>query len=194
MTTLMTLPKTQYSSLDDARLAQHARTDPQAFAELYRRHVRSIYRYHLANTGNVKDAEDLTSQTFMAALEGIRSFRGMAPYLTWLIGIASRKRALFFRRKKPEVPLDAALHFPTPGLPTDKAAARRLQMDQLFGALRTISQDRAEAIILCFFSELSTAEAGLVLGKSEAAIRNLLSRGLHDLRTRTSFALEVDDE
>jgi hypothetical protein len=68
------------SSLDDARLAAQARTDPQAFAELYRRHVRSIYRYHLAHTGNVKDAEDLPSQTFMAALEGIRSFRGRSVY------------------------------------------------------------------------------------------------------------------
>ena len=194
MTTLMTLPKTRYSSMDDAHLVQHARTDSQAFAELYRRHVSSIYRYHLAHTGEIKDAEDLTSQTFMAALEGIRSFRGKAPYITWLIGIASRKRALFFRGKKPQVPLDAAVHLPYPGLPTDKAAARRIQVEQLVGALRTISQDRAEAIILCFFSGLSTTEAALVLGKSEASIRMLLSRGLHDLRTRTSFALEMENE
>jgi RNA polymerase sigma-70 factor, ECF subfamily len=185
-----------YPSMDDASLAREARTDPQAFAELYRRHVRSIYRYHLAHTGDVKDAEDLTSQTFMAALEGIRSFRGTGPYITWLIGIASRKRALFFRGRgnKPEIPLDAAFHVPASSLPTDKAAAQRLQIDRLIGALRTISQDRAEAIILCFFSELSAAEAGLVLGKSEAAIRMLISRGLHDLRTRTSFALEMDYE
>jgi RNA polymerase sigma-70 factor (ECF subfamily) len=180
--------------MDDTRLARQARTDPQAFAELYRRHVSSIYRYHLAHTGDVKDAEDLTSQTFMAALEGIRSFRGTGPYITWLIGIASRKRALFFRGKKPHVPLDAALHLPTPGLPTDKAAARRIQLERLVTALHAISQDRAEAIILCFFSELSTSEAGLVLGKSEASIRMLISRGLQDLRTRTSFALEVEDE
>ena len=69
----------------------------------------------MAHTGNVKDAEDLTSQTFMAALEGIRSYRGTGPYITWLIGIASRKRALFFRGKKPEVPLEAALHIPASG-------------------------------------------------------------------------------
>lgn len=188
--------KTQYPSMDDAYLAQQARADPEAFAELYRRHVRSIYRYHLAHTGNVRDAEDLTSQTFMAALEGIRSYRGAAPYITWLIGIASRKRARFFRRSgnRPEVPLDAALHIPTPSLPTDKAAARRLQMDQVLAALKSISRDRAEALILCFFSGLSTAEAGCVLGKSEAAVRMLISRGLQDLRTRTSFALEVDYE
>jgi hypothetical protein len=92
----MTLRQTQYPSMDDARLAHQARADPEAFAELYRRHVRSIYRYHLAHTGNVRDAEDLTSQTFMAALEGIRSYRGTGPYITWLIGIAARKRTLFF--------------------------------------------------------------------------------------------------
>jgi RNA polymerase sigma-70 factor (ECF subfamily) len=184
----------QYPSMDDARLAQQARADREAFAELYRRHVRSIYRYHLAHTGNVRDAEDLTSQTFMAALEGIRTYRGTGPYITWLIGIASRKRALFFRGNRPEIPLDAALQLPTPSMPTDKAAARRLQMEQILDALRTISQDRAEALILCFLSGLSTAEAGLVLGKSDAAVRMLISRGLQDLRTRTSLALEVDYE
>jgi RNA polymerase sigma-70 factor (ECF subfamily) len=186
--------QTQYPSMDDARLAHQARADPEAFAELYRRHVRSIYRYHLAHTGDVKDAEDLTSQTFMAALEGIHSFRGTGSYIAWLMGIASRKRALFFRGIKPEVPLDAALQIPTPGLPTDKSAYQRLQMDQILGALRNISRDRAEALILCFFSGLNFVEAGLVLGKSEAAVKMLISRGLHDLRTRTSFALEVDYE
>jgi RNA polymerase sigma-70 factor (ECF subfamily) len=171
-----------------------ARTDPEAFAELYHRHVRSIYRYHLAHTGNVRDAEDLTSQTFMAALEGIRSFRGTGPYITWLIGIASRKRALFFRGRKVQVPLEAALHLPAFGPPTDKAAARRIEMDKVLDALRTLSRDRAEALILCFFSGLSPAEAGPVLGKSEAAVKMLVSRGLQDLRSRTSLPLEVDYE
>jgi RNA polymerase sigma-70 factor (ECF subfamily) len=193
MTTFMNI-QTQYPSMDDARLAHQARADPEAFAELYRRHITSVYRYHMAHTGNVKDAEDLTSQTFMAALEGIHSFRGTGSYIAWLMGIASRKRALFFRGIKPEVPLDAALQILTSGLPTDKSAYQRLQMDQILGALRNISRDRAEALILCFFSGLNFVEAGLVLGKSEAAVKMLISRGLHDLRTRTSFALEVDYE
>lgn len=193
MTTLMNI-KAPYPSLDDTHLAHQARADPEAFAELYHRHVRSIYRYHLAHTGDIKDAEDLTSQTFVAAMEGIDSYRGTGPYITWLMGIASRKRARFFRRSRnrSELPLDAALQIPTPSLPTDKAAARRLQMDQVIGALQHISQDRAEALILCFFSELSFAEAGGVLGKSEAAVKMLISRGLQDLRTRTSLALEME--
>lgn len=193
MTTLMN-NKTQYPSMDDAHLAQQARTEPEAFAELYHRHLTSVFRYHLAHTGNTKDAEDLTSQTFMAALEGIDSYRGTGPYIAWLMGIASRKRLRYFRENRLEVPLDAALQIPTPSLPTDKAAFQRLQLDQILGALKHLSQDRAEALILCFFSELSFTEAGLVLGKSEAAVKMLISRGLQDLRTRTSLVLEVDYE
>ena len=193
MTTHMTIP-IPFSSMDDNRLAQRARAEPEAFAELYRRHVLSVYRYHRAHTDNDKDAEDLTSQTFMAALEGIRSYRGTGPYVAWLMGIATRLRGRFFRGRKPEVALDGALHIPSLGLPTDKAAARRIQMEHILGAIKTLSTDRAEALILCFVSELSAVEAGLVLGKSEAAVRMLISRGLQDLRSRTSLALEMDYE
>jgi RNA polymerase sigma-70 factor (ECF subfamily) len=193
MSTLMSL-KTQIALADDLRLARQARADAEAFAELYRRHVTRIYRYHMAHTANVKDAEDLTSQTFMAALEGIRSYRGSGSFAAWIMGIAARKRALFFRGSRPEVPLDAALHVPTPGLPTDKAATQRLQMERVHHALKQISPERSEALILCYFGGLNAAEAGCVLGKSEAAVKMLLSRGLRDLRERTSLLLEVDYE
>ncbi len=176
----------------DDQLARQARASAQAFAELYRRHVTRIYRYHLAHTGNVKDAEDLTSQTFLAALEGIRSFRGEGAFAAWLMGIASKKRALFFRGTRPEVPIEAALHLPTPGLPTDQAASLRLQMESVSRALRQISRDRAEVIALCLFSDLTCAEAAKALRKSEAAVKMSLSRGLRDLRERTSLALEVE--
>ncbi len=183
-----------YPSLDDAALARQARTDAEAFAELYHRHAASVYRYHLAHTGHVKDAEDLTSQTFMAALESIASYRGTGPYIAWLMGIAVRKRKRFFRGSRPEVPLDAALHIPTPNLPTEKEANLRLKREHLLTVIRTLSTDRADALILCFFSGLSPGEVGLALGKSESAVRMLISRGLQDLRTRTSLAMEMNDE
>jgi RNA polymerase sigma-70 factor (ECF subfamily) len=133
--------------MDDTLLARTARADAEAFAELYRRHVTRVYRYHAAHTGNIKDAEDLTSQTFMAALEGIASFRGEAPFAAWLMGIASRKRALFFRTRKPEVPLEAALHLPGSGPSTDQLAGRRLQIDSVTRALRGLSPDRAVELV-----------------------------------------------
>ncbi|HMB23888.1 MAG: RNA polymerase sigma factor [Chloroflexota bacterium] len=191
MTALMAT-EMKYQEQDEIDLAHHALTDVDAFAELYHRHITRVYRYHVAHTGNIKDAEDLTSQTFMAALEGIRSFRGTGSFAAWIMGIASKKRLMFFRGSKSELPLDAALHYPSPDLPTDKAAQRRLQIESVSRALRGISPDRSEAIILTFFGGLSNAEAGRVLNKSEAAVKMLVSRGLQDLRERTSLALEVE--
>ena len=183
-----------YSTMDDGSLARLACSEPEAFAELYRRHVTSVFRYHLAHTGDKKDAEDLTSQTFMTALEKIKSYRGAAPYITWILGIAFRLRARHFRRRKPEVPLDAALHTPTPNLPTDKSAFQRLERIQIINAIKQLSSDRAEALILCFFSGLSFREAGQVMRKSEAAVKMLVSRGLNDLRVRSSITLDVEYE
>ena len=179
---------------DEILLARQAVSDANAFTELYQRNVTRVYRYHMAHTGNVKDAEDLTSQTFIAALESIRSFRGSGSFGAWILGIASKKRLMFFRRSgsRHEVPLDAALHYPSPGLPTDKAAAQRLQLESVSRALQQIPQDRAEAIILSYFGGLSNVEASYIMNKSEAAVKMLISRGLQDLRERTSLALEVE--
>src|SRR5512143_1499708 len=180
--------------MDDSQLASRARTDADAFAELYRRHVTRVYRYHMVHTGSVKDAEDLTSQTFMAALEGIRSYRALGSFAAWIMGIAMRKRLMFFRdRSRLDLPLDAALAVPDPAVPTDDAALRRLRLDQVQGALRSLDPDRHEAIALCFFAGLDYREAARLLGRSEAAFKMLLSRGLNDLRTRTSPALEVQN-
>jgi len=191
MTTLMA---TQTQEQDETDLARQALRDVEAFAELYRRNLKRVYRYHMAHTGNTKDAEDLTSQTFIAALEGLRSFRGSGSFAAWIMGIASRKRLMFLRGRgsKPEVPLEAALNYPSPGVPTDKAAARQLQLESVSRALKQISPDRAEALILTYFSGLSHIETGRVLNKSEAAVKMLVSRGLQDLRERTSLALEVE--
>jgi RNA polymerase sigma-70 factor, ECF subfamily len=191
MTTFMaTQPESP--PMDESQLARDAVSNADAFAELYRRHVTRVYRYHMAHTGNTKDAEDLTSQTFMAALEGIKSFRGSGSFAAWIMGIASKKRLMHFRGSRFEVPLDAALHYPNPGLPTDKAVLQRLQLESVSHALKQISPDRAEAIILSFFGGLSNLETSRVLKKSEAAVKMLISRGLQDLRERTSLALEVE--
>ena len=187
--------QSQRQADEEFSLARQALSDVSAFSELYRRNVTRVYRYHIAYCGNVKDAEDLTSQTFMAALEGIRSFRGTGSFAAWILGIASKKRLMYFRRNRsrPEVPLEAAVHYPSPGLTTDEAATQRLQLESVSRPLRQISAERAEAITLSYFAGLTNAEISRLLNKSEAAVKMLMSRGLQDLRERTSLILEVEE-
>jgi RNA polymerase sigma-70 factor (ECF subfamily) len=183
--------QTQCPPHDDLQLAKTAREDADAFAELYRRHLTRVYRYHMARVGNVKDAEDLTSQTFMAALEGIRSFRGSGSFAAWLMGIASKKRAFFFRSHIFDAGIEAAAQV-AGGVPTDKAAYQRIQTEMIARALRQISPERADAISLVYFGGLSNVEAAEALGKTESAVKMLVSRGLQDLRERTSLRMEAE--
>ena len=180
------------TQLEDEILAEQARTDASAFAELYRRYVAQVYRYHLLHTGNSGDAEDLTSQTFMAALDGIGRYRGTGSFPAWLMGIARRQVAQFFRRRKPEVGLEQAGGLAAPLPSVDTLVGRRISLQQAREALLKISPERAEALILTTFGGLSLADAALTLGKSEAAVKMLVSRGLQDLRSRSMLALEVE--
>ncbi len=191
MTTLM-VERTEKPAIDDLALARNAIADVDAFAALYRQYVTRVYRYHMAHTGNIKDAEDLTSQTFLSALEGLRSYRGDGSFAAWILGIAAKKRLMYFRGRKPEVPLDAALHIPSPGLPTDKEAYQRLRLEAVSQALRKIPVERAEAVVLSYFGGLSNQEIGAMLRKSEAAVKMLVSRGLQDLSERTSLKMEAE--
>ena len=190
MTTLMTM---ELKELDEEDLARRSVNDADAFAELYRLHVTRVYRYFMAHIGNVKDAEDLTSQTFMAAMEGIRSFRGEGSFAAWIMGIASKKRLMYFRGNRHEVALEAAENYPSPSLPTDKAAMQHMRLQSIAHALHQISNERAEAIGLVYFGGLTHAEAARVMKKNEAAVKMLVSRGLQDLRERTSLRMEVEE-
>src|SRR5512133_2279387 len=140
MATIMTTHP-QSPPADEVNLAHEACANAEAFGELYRRHVTRVYRYHMAHTGNIKDAEDLTSQTFMAALEGIHSFHGSGSFAAWLLGIAAREKAMFVRRMgiRTEVPIESAYQIPNPNSETDQLANQRLRLDAITHALKQIS-------------------------------------------------------
>jgi RNA polymerase sigma-70 factor (ECF subfamily) len=167
---------------DDERLALAARRDPAAFAELYHRHLPRIYRFHLARAGQVQDAQDLTAQTFMAALKNIHTYRGSGSFVAWLFGIARNQAAMSYRSRRNEASLEQAEHLPDRHPLPETLAERSLQMQQVSQTLQRLTPDQNAAITLMIFGELNAAEAGAVLGKSEAAMKMLLLRGLNTLR------------
>jgi RNA polymerase sigma-70 factor (ECF subfamily) len=155
--------------VSDETLALQSRRNPQLFAELYSRYMKRIYNYHLARTGNISDAEDLTSQTFLAALEHLENYDEQRVFSGWLFGIANHKLVDHYRRKKVNLPMVA----------------------QVAKALRNLAPDQAEAVTLRIFAELSAMEVGRVMGKSEAAVKMLVHRGLQRLKEKLAFQLEV---
>jgi len=184
----LTSPLIELFSTDDEGLARAASQEPSAFAELYHRHFNRVYRYHVARTGNIPEAQDLTTMTFLAAMEGIASFRGSGSFAAWLMGIAHHQMAQFFRSRKREQSLDLAEHLSDPAELPELTVGRRLQFSQVCLALHELKPERAEAITLCLFANLTAVEAGRVMGKSEGAVKMLLLRGLGELRAKLSPA------
>ena len=180
-------PATAHDSVDDDRLAQLALNDGAAFETLYRRHVAAVYRYCFARTSTVADAEDLTAQTFMAALENLNRYRGRSTFVGWLFGIARHKCADFHRRAyaRTDVTWDGvADHHPAMGDGPEEIAGRRDVMDCVERMLQHLSDDRQEAVQLRFWGGLSMEDAARAMGRSVAAVKMLISRAVADLRRR----------
>ncbi|MEM9922954.1 MAG: sigma factor [Cyanobacteria bacterium P01_D01_bin.50] len=66
---------------------------------MYRRHVTNVYRYLFSRVENVDDAQDLTTQTFLAAKESIANYQRRGSLAAWLMGIARHKATDSFRRR-----------------------------------------------------------------------------------------------
>ena len=88
------------AAADEPELIERARTDPEAFATLYRRHVDRIHRFALRRTGDPDLADDITAATFEKALAGLDRFRpGPAGIAPWLHRIAGNELADRYRRR-----------------------------------------------------------------------------------------------
>lgn len=169
---------------DDETLARLAVQQRNAFTILYQRYAQRIYACHLAQTGDQHTAEDLTSQTFLVALEGIHGYRGSGSFAAWLFGIARNLRRNHYRRQPTTTDLQAAEALPDPRPEPDEIASLRQEIARLMDSLRTLSPDRAEAIALRLIAGLDTATTARVMGKSPAAVKMLLLRGLADLNRK----------
>ena len=77
-------------ALNERQLVDVAKTgDEKALSELYSSYFPRVYRYILARTGNVNDAEDLTEEVFLRMLNAIERFQWReAPFSAWLFRIA----------------------------------------------------------------------------------------------------------
>lgn len=171
-----------FSAFDDATLIKHSRLDPDAFGVLYRRYLPSIYRYLFRRLGNVRDAEDMTGQVFIEALEGIvnKRYQENGYFIAWLFSIARRRIADFYR-KRPEEELDDPTA-PEPGLLT--AIEKNEDLQRLTQLLEQLDEERQELLRMRFSADLSFAQIGQIEGRSEAAVKMMIYRTIEHLRDK----------
>ncbi|MGC9523500.1 MAG: sigma-70 family RNA polymerase sigma factor [Anaerolineae bacterium] len=165
---------------DEARLIEAAKAgDREAFAELYERFQPKIYRYIRLRVDNIATAEDLTSEVFVRVVDSIDHFRYQGrPILAWLYTIARNLLTDHYRRagRTEQVPLNDFLPAETRD-PSQRAHYALLE-EELVGALRELTEDQRNVIVLKFYEEFDNATTAEMLNKSIGAVKSLQHRAL----------------
>ena len=170
---------------NDGRLITEARSDPAAFARLYRRHYEAVFRYCVHRLFERHLAEDVTSAVFLKVVEKFHSFKGTElQFRNWLYKIATnavndhlRKSA---RRNTLIKDIGCCVKNPdSTNFPDENLALLKQAMFELKPKYQTI-------ITLRFFENLKLIEIAEMLGSSPGTVRSQLARALAKLRKKLS--------
>jgi RNA polymerase sigma-70 factor, ECF subfamily len=177
--------KPNYSDMDEPELVERAKTDKDAFGEIYERYVKKIYNYIYYRTSNQHDAEDLTARVFYRAMSHIPRYEDKGvPFQAWLYRIAHNLVANFHRdrSRKKIIPLDEFVASTMRSDAPDRRAEDNEEREQLMAAIGRLPEERQQLLVLKFVEHLSNAEIGTIMGRTEGAIKSLYHRTLLALR------------
>lgn len=170
---------------EDDTLTRASTGDRDAFGRLYEQYVDRIFNYVYYRTGNTHDAEDLTARVFQRAMNHIKNYtdRGV-PFSAWLYRIAHNLVANWHRdrSRRQEIPLDELPVLPTKGDHPERNLVRSQEQGALLRLIRRLPPERQTLLILKFVENMSNAEIGEVMGRSEGAVKSLYHRTLLSLR------------
>ena len=171
MTDVFAIPATKAAQFESGRL------DREAFAAFYEMALPRVFGYFLHRCGGVVAvAEDLTQDTFLAAVAELRKGRDVNEPLPWVFGIARHKLLDHYRRQSRAERSLAGEPDPEPLVvavddPDDEPTARAVT------ALGGVAATQRAALVLRYMDGLSVPEVANALGKSVEAAESLLSRG-----------------
>ncbi|MGE0707132.1 MAG: RNA polymerase sigma factor [Planctomycetota bacterium] len=165
--------------------------DEAAFSELVRLHSPSVHRVAAGLVG-ADEAEDVTQETFLRALEGIARFEGRAAVRSWLCGIASRVALQRLRKKRrwswltrlgdrdPHAP-------PARGEGTLESSERQAAIE---AALARLPDHQRTVVVLRIYEGLSYEEIASALGIRRPTAESRMARARVALREELGPWLE----
>jgi RNA polymerase sigma-70 factor (ECF subfamily) len=170
----------------EVSLVQRAQQGDQvALTRLYEENFDRIYRYIVIKIGDRTEAEDMTQQVFLHALQALSSYKekGM-PFASWLYRIAHNQIVDYLRKKakRATVPLDESLPIPAAGGDPKHLVEQKITIEEIVTATKKLTAAQQEVISLRFAAELSITEVAGVMGKSEGAVKALQHSAIVALR------------
>lgn len=176
--------------MDDQKLVSlFKQGNKDAFISLYRTYVDPIYRFVLRRVSNATEAEDLTQETFMAALDQLKPTELTTSFKSWLFAIAVNKIKAYWLKEyqMPKASIEQLLETDTL-LPTAQSGEPEpisADEEELLKFIATLlPAEQAEIIMLRFYRGLSRKETAEILGLSENTVKVFQYRALQTLHTK----------
>lgn len=176
-------PAPVLADASDEWLAEAARAlNEDAWAEIYRRHVQQVYAYIFYRLGDQHTAEDLAADVFVKAIGGIKgySYRG-TPLLAWLYRIAHNVTA-DYRKALARRSQHQLAEAPEEIEERQDVLQELDDRSDMMSAIRALTEDQQQVVILRFYHGMSNAEVSMIMGKPEGAVKALQTRALRSLR------------
>jgi RNA polymerase sigma-70 factor (ECF subfamily) len=163
---------------EEQQLVEQAKHDPEAFGTLYDLHFQRIYRFVYFRARDWAMAEDVTSEVFFRALQGIGRYRNTGkPFSAWLYQIAVNVLAERFRAARRVEDIEQ-FHMLSDGSSPEELANQREEVRRIWSLIDALPKQQRMAIILRFRDGMTTEEIGVVMRKSIGAVRVLIHRGM----------------
>ena len=179
---------------EERALAREVSRRPESFQVLYDRYYERILNFFYRRVSERETAEDLTSQTFLSALEHLARANREVHFRPWIYRVATnawlsheRRRARWGERFLGEL----GRHFLSKPVPSpDHALSAAERMGLLRKALMGLPPRYREPLLLRYDEELSDSEIAQTLEMPPGTVRSLISRGLAILRRRAKPVLD----
>ena len=189
----------------DVELVRRAKAgELAAFETLTNRHEQRVYSLALRVLRHEQDAEDVTQQTFLSAVEHLAGFREEASFSTWLLRIATHAALKVIRKRKglDTISLEEATEVsesvnsvPHPEFIADwrQSPEQLVQRNEtrrlLDEALAQLDEKHRLVFLLRDVEGLSVKETANALGLSEANVKVRLLRARLQLREQLTRTL-----
>ena len=159
------------------------------FGYLYDLYAKKIYSFIYCKTFHKQDAEDLTAETFLKALDKIKKFDlQKGNFSSWLYQIARNNVVDHYRQKKSYFPVDDAWDIKD-NSDIEKDVNLKEKIEKVKQYLEALSAEQREIIVLRVWQDLPYKEIAEITGKSEPAVKMAFSRAIKTLQKEMSLCL-----
>jgi RNA polymerase sigma-70 factor, ECF subfamily len=191
---LVVLPASESYSVENSEAAEARQSadiwdldvvrEPDSFLQLYRLYYDSILNYLYRRTHDLESAQDLTSQTFLKALENLKRRPQRLRVKPWLYRIATNLHCSHYRSSRrwvQNLPF-VGRHFERRAVTMpDERLERESEAGQIRAAVANLPERHRSPLLLRYYEGLSCNELAEVLGIRPVSVRSRMARALHAL-------------